>query len=282
MFDRFCSVKVGNNDFTGLRTRFEVSSGYQNRVKRATISLYNISESKFNSLKPDDIVEFSILENQSLKIVFYGYLSSTDRNKDQDGSEITTLYSWSGNNVYLKKKYAVTFDKGATGTDVLDWLRKQLSPIEVILNEDSNTAINSKVYKGGLTIKGTLSDALYQFSSTINQQAILDDAQVFIGSPGTKTIPVSSDSEKGMIGHPSITIAGAKVSTELNAIARIGDNVSLTSRYYSLMSSDSDSVTLNNRTANGLYRINDITLLGDTHGEQWQNDYELLLLEDRA
>lgn len=282
--ERIVALEVGEPSFTGLRIQFEIKSGYQNQVKRALFSVYNMSDNSRNQLESDQPVRFSVLDKDlNLTMTFYGFLSSLSLQKEQDGSIVTKLYCWSGNSDYIKKKRSVSFDKGATGQNVMDWIKKSIAPIEVNISADAKKIIDSTSYPKGYKLDGSMGTVIRTWGRDIGINTCLEDTQLFFGEPGIDTFEVNAVAKYGMIGIPSITIQGIQVSTELNPTPRISDLIDVTAKYYTLASSESDQVTLNNRSANGIYKIIDITHQGDTHSPRnWSTTYEGLLSEQTS
>lgn len=279
--ERIAVLEVGDLPFVGLRIIFEIKGGYQNLVKRAFFTVYNMSESSRNQLEPNQPVKFSVLDKDgAISMIFYGYLSALSPNKETDGSEVTKLYCWSGNSAYIQDKRSVSFDKNSTGSNVLDWLKTNIAPIEVTISTEAEKLIESASYAKGYKLEGTMDVIAHTWANDLGTEAILDDTKLFIGNPGEYTHEVNSLAKYGMAGIPSITVQGIEVTTELNPTARIYDNIDVTAKYYALASSDSDQVTLNNRSANGIYRVINLGHKGDTHSElEWFTTYEGILNE---
>lgn len=279
--ERVAVLEVGGLSFLGLRIIFDIKGGYQNLVKRAFFTVYNMSESSRNQLQSDQPVTFSVLDKDgTLSMIFYGYLSAVSPNKETDGSEVTKLYCWSGNSAYIKDRRSVSFDKDSTGSNVLDWIKQNVAPIEVSISTEAKKLIDSASYAKGYKLEGTLDVIAHTWANDLGTEAVLDDTKLFIGAPSEITHEVNSYAQYGMAGIPSITVQGIEVTTELNPTARMNDFIDVTAKYYALASSDSDQVTLNNRNANGIYRIINMNNKGDTHSElEWFTTYEGILRE---
>ncbi len=285
LFNRSCILEVGEQDLTGLAVVFDIKSGYQNAVKRATFRVYNMSENSINNLESDQPVSFQVVGKDTGKSrIFYGFLSSTDNKKEIDGSIVTTLYCWSGNSAYMRDEEAVSFDVNTQARNILDWISNKIAPIEISINDATQKIIDEKVFTKGLTLSGTMDKIIRRFAKEIGTESTLDDIQVYLGFISQTRHYISSTSDYGMKGIPSVTITGVQFSSELNPDVRIGDEVDLTAKYYALASSDSDTVSLNNRSANGIYQITNINQKGDTHNPRpnaiWETNYDCFLLED--
>ncbi len=281
---RIVELNIGDIPITGLRIVFDIDCGYQNYVKRAQFRVYNMSDSTRNQLESQQAVTFSIMNlDMSMTLAFSGLLYSVSPRKETDGSIVTTLYCWSGSSEFTRRVKSAAFDKGLTGANVLSWIKKQSSPLEVIVSDDALSKINNKAYPKGYNTSGNLPDIIRRWATSLDIKTIIHDTEVLIGEQSPNRIDVNSASKYGMIGIPSITVQGIEVSTELNPTASVWDTIDVTAKYYELSSSDSYQVDLNNRNPSGLYRISNLRHSGDTHpsgDNAWKTTYSGILYQE--
>lgn len=278
MLIRSYKLSVGAVEFDYGRCRYEIDSGYQNTVKRATIWLYNVSEEKYNQFKREDIVRFSVGDGKGgFPVLFLGRLMNPERRLD--GADEAVMFScWSGGLLFRDKKMTRSFDDGTNARQVLSWLTSELERLGIIISisDDVTKKINALNYPDGICFIGNMSNALRKFGADFEESFRLENETVFYGRDGINEYEVST-SKANLIGPPSITITGAECDSDLIPQLRVGDTINLSSQYFSYASAEKTVVSQQNRGGNGPYRVQNFTHIGDTHESDWKTKLTLLV-----
>lgn len=239
-----------------LKIAFEVSKGIESSQNTATISIWNLNEGHRNSVgkELDDIM----LEagytppggGSNVGIIFKGQIRDVEHRRD--GADIITEISCGdGDKAFRRATISKTFPKGTPVKEVVEELYQQLEK-EGIDRGEWKFPEDMPDYKRPYSMCGSCTRELdtigrgrgFYWSSQNGVMEIIP-ADGFVGGI------VLITPRTGMVGTPTLTDNGVKVSALLNPEVRPGRRVRI------------ESETLEMNAEGGEYRVSQCTYSGD-------------------
>lgn len=246
---------------TDLRVQFEIRKNLGREPNSCTTTITSMSKDSRGRLERKPV--YAILRaghNGVLHPLFAGSVSYA--RSDYKGTEWETKAQFADggrafSNARLLKSYPATTTARRVLTDLAASMGLPI-PSDLAAATDLDQAIS-----GPLSVAGPSRDAMtrlllrygYSWSTQDGRLQVLRD-----GLPNARTAWVI-DADTGMIGSPEGSVPHkpggvSELSIDVLLFPEIqpGDTISVTSRYYS----------------GGLFRVNDVTHTGDTHGDDWK------------
>lgn len=239
-----------------LKIAFDVSKGIESSQNTAKISIWNLTEAHRNSVgkELDDItLEAGYIPpngGSNVGIIFKGQLRDVEHVRE--GPDIiTTISCGDGDKAFRRATISKTFPKGTKVKDVVDELYKQLEK-EGIDRGEWKFPADMPDFKRPYSMCGSCTRELdtlgrgrgFYWSSQNGVMEIIP-ADGFVGGI------VLITPRTGMVGTPTLTDNGVKVSALLNPEVRPGRRVRI------------ESETLEMNAEGGEYRVSQCAYAGD-------------------
>jgi hypothetical protein len=262
-------VNGGGFNKHDLRIEFSISKDVSSSANAATISIYNLTESHRNSI--GNVFDKISLEagyippggDGNVGIIFRGAVRDVEHSREGPNIK-TTISCGDGAKAIRKATISKSYQKGSKVTDVIEDIYKQMEKQGVDRGEwNFPDDLKGKTFDRPYAACGLCSDEMDTLSrshgfywSSQNETLEIVPGDGFIG--GVMLITP----ETGMIGTPTITDNGVRVSALLNPEVRPNRRVQVKSQ------------TLEMNAADGMYRVSEVTFSGDNGTGSFQMDLE--------
>lgn len=249
-------VNPGGINVHELKIEFSISKSISSTQNSAEIKIYNLSESSRNALgkELDDItLEAGYIPPNgggNVGIIFQGQIRDVEHTRNE-GDIITTLSCGEGDKAFGNATIAKTYPAGTKVEDVVDDIYKELEK-EGIAKGEFKYPEGVKPFKRPYTVCGsckremdTLGRGKDFYWSVQNGTMEVVPGDGYVGGI------VSLTPETGLVGTPTITDNGVKVTALLNAEIRPNRRVKI------------ESQVLEMNAENGEYRVSECTYSGN-------------------
>lgn len=262
-FDRISAIDVSPDiRVRDLRIKFEVKKNVTSNMNSARVDIYNLSQNTRNRITSDSSSLVRILagysQNTGLIEIGQGNISNVVHTvKSPD--IITTIYSKDGFNAISNNPISLSFIDGSPLSAIIDTIIAKLGVPVRYADYNKNVRI-----KNGLSYVGSIPEILdilgreYKFRWSI-QNGLL---QILNGLSGTGNQSVFLSPSTGLIESPELVIKTKGLSQLNSNEYRI---VSLLQPQLEV----GDLVEVDSKLLSGIFIINDLVHVGDTHGPEW-------------
>lgn len=288
-FDRIAKVSVdlrsqdfthyiGRIDIENLRIAFNINKNLGWSTNKGTVQVYNLSGTKRAAIKDygDQVSLFAgYYYSSGLSLLYLGDTTSVTHIFDQP-EIISNLVSGDGERILNQKLIQVSYAAHADVKDVLRGIASQMG----FTNELSLNDLEDLQYINKFVFDGIGKDALDKVTAYLDATWSVQNGKLEIlkNNSGNKRPPVVISEDTGMIGVPQRYTSkrmdlyrsgprqGYKVRTLLRPDIIPGDNVRLISSKIKV---------------NEIGYVYSVTHVGDTHGNDWYSDFELIRVGDQ-
>nr|WP_244481459.1 hypothetical protein [Rhizobium sp. Root1203] len=251
-------VNPGGINLHEMRIAFDVTRDISSSANSATITIYNLSESHRNSIGKvfDNItLEAGYLPPEgggNVGIIFKGAVRDVQHTREEQDT-LTTITCGDGAKALRKATISKSYQKGTRVGDVLDDIYSEMEKQGISRGEwKLPDDMKEKTFKRPYAVCGLCSDEMdtlgrghgFYWSS---QNEVLE----IVPGDGVIGGVVLITPETGMIGAPTITDNGVRVTAMLNPEVRPNRRVQVKSE------------TLEMNAADGMYRVSEVTFSGD-------------------
>lgn len=257
-------VNPGDSTLDQIKIEFSISKSISSSANTADITIYNLSESTRNGMgKEFDAItlEAGYLDEGNVGVIFKGAVRDVEHRRE--GPNIKTIISCGDGDTALRRAtISKSFPAGTPVKDVVDELAKQMEAQGLAKGEFKYPeAMEGKTFKRPYAVCGSCAremdvigrgNGFYWNSNNETLEIIPGDG--FVGGV------VLITPETGMIGTPSLTDNGVRVSALLNPEVRPNRRVQLKSQ------------TLEMNAKDGMYRVSTVTYSGDNHSGDFKMD----------
>lgn len=262
------TVNPGGISLHELMIEFSITKDLSSSANSAEISIYNLNEDHRNSIGKvfDEItLEAGYLPPEgggNVGIIFKGAVRDVEHTRDGPNIK-TTINCGDGSKALRKATISKSFPKGTPVKDVVEELYKSMEKQGVKRGEWKFPEQMPEKFKRPYATCGLCRDELDTIGrgnkfywSLQNETFEIVPADGYVGG----VVVISP--ETGMIGSPSITDNGVRVSALLNPEVRPGRRVQVKSQ------------TLEMNAADGMYRVSSLTFSGDNQKGDFKMDIE--------
>lgn len=274
-FSRVCRVVLSNADealtVENLAVRFELQKTLLGYPARGRITIRNLSETNIQK----------ITQRYTSVDLYGGYLGAeallfrgniTNYYKERNGptSEFILIVK-SSTSAWDESTFSRTY---AAGTPALTMIRDVVESFQGVIPGQLVTDPNWPTNVSETTFSGSSRRAMDQLAREYNFDWNIVEGEVIVVPRGQalKDKPAYVITpQTGLIGSPVLTELGADFRVLLNPAIMLGREVEMHSRYAQLGQAGLEFRTVRN-TADGIYKVMDIRMTGDTHGLDWYCD----------
>lgn len=281
-FDRVCRVTIANDnvmantiEIDSGKIRFEVTKSNIAKDNNGKIEIYNLSSDTRKLISESDgIVTISAgyIKNNGLIEIGQGDITKTLINKDKT-EVVTEVYIAEGIKKIKHNPVAISYARNATLGEILSSLSSQTGFSFKQIDTDSAISAQS-----GYADIGSLDAVLdnlalkYDFAWSVQNGVITIKGNKSVSR--SETLVLSPES--GLILNPESV---KKISRKLKKIKE--DESIFTNRITALLQPQlevHDIIEVQSETLNGRFRINKIIHSGDTRGNEWYSNLEVVPL----
>ena len=265
LFGRTLQLVVGDLDVSGLRCAFTIEKHLRSEPNTGKISVWNMSKDHRRSLeeRADGVpvrLEAGLGEDRA--VLFQGLLDVALSEKD--GPDwVTNIYTDDGKDA-VHARGAVSYRGGVNVNKIAEDLAKEMGVgvgnlLEALKNAKNLDELGSAVAHG-FASKGGPADALYKLLNDVGLEGSVQDGELQVLTKDQPIDPVAVvlRRDTGLVGTPAVDRKG-----RLEARALLISGLK-----------PGASVQVESVTANGLWRLDAVTYVGDTHGQDWYAEIE--------
>ena len=252
-----------------MRVKFEVTkdlTGYPNLAK---IQVFNLSKATRAKIENEfDSVIFNAGYENSVGLLFKGEIRNVTHLK-QGVDTITTIYAHSGAKDFDTSKVNISFKEGTKIKNIVEHVISTFKEVTHGVVEGLD-GLGDRLQ--GVTLSGSSKDIMDQLAQENNFEWSINDGVIDV-IPKNKTIDKTFviTNVTGMLGSPTITEIGADVKTLLNPELIPNGKIKIESITAAISLGDLNFRNVNKTIGEGLYKIQKVTHVGDTHDNQWDS-----------
>ncbi len=254
---------------TDLRIKFEVTKDLTSYPNLAQIQVYNLSKDSRARVEKDFTqCIFNAGYETGKKLLFKGQIRNVTHLK-QGVDTITTIFAYDGSRDFDTAKTNITFKEGTNTKQIVEHV---VSTFKETTKGVIQGLDNLKDKLSGVSLSGSSKDILDELGQENNFEWSINDGALNIipkNQAIDRTIVITSAT--GMIGSPTITEIGADVTTLLNPEYIPNAKIKIESLTQAVALGDLNFRDINQTLGEGLYKIQKVTHVGDTHDTQWQS-----------
>jgi hypothetical protein len=258
----------------GLRMAFSIKKSIKREPNQAEIKVWNLSEESRAKIVIDPKDGFPVIlqagYNEDINLLFDGDMRRVDQIRD-GANWISYLRVGDGELEIKQSRVRSSFKPGTKPKQIFEYLTKQLGlPAKDALDRakkgDFEGAIKS--LSSGYVVSGQTYDEICKMCSPLGFDVSIQNGALTIlkddETIGSKAIVLNSDT--GLVGSPGQAFQDKQHIVTAQALLN-GDLV------------PGAAVQLESLNFNGFYRVERVTMTGDTHGQDWFCNLELKALK---
>lgn len=254
--------RTGSEDL-GLRIAFKVEKTLKPAPNQAELRLWNLSEDSRKALVKDAVVSIEAGYGDDTSLIFLGDMKKIDHIRD-GANWITHLRIGDGEKEIKKARVSTSFKPGTSPEQVMKKLTGALNiPAKSALDKARNGDLKGalKEFSAGFVAAGRAFDEIVKVGTMLGYDVSVQDGELLLLGPdetnGASSVDLAPDS--GLIGSPEqAEDKTIKAQALLNGELSPGRSVELTSAQFQ-----------------GSCRVEKVTMVGDTHGNEWFCNLEL-------
>lgn len=272
--DRYAKLVLSNADeeleVEGLRIRFEIGKTLLGYPARGRIEVYNLGEPNIQKITQRyTTVELycGYLDAGNVALVFRGNIINFFKTRFAENSVFTMVVK-SSTTAWDDSYFAKTYRAGVAPETIITEVAQSFGGVIVRPIEAPESWVASLA---DVTLSGSSRQLMNQLSRTYNFDWDIMEGEVTVVPRGKALLDKAAyviTPLTGLIGAATITELGADFRMLLNPGIMLGRQVQLLTDSVQLGQANIDFRRVRN-TADGLYKVMDIRLFGDTRGIDW-------------
>jgi hypothetical protein len=259
-FDRVCTVDISPDiKVSELRVKFEVRKNIESNKNFANVSIYNLSNDSRNRISSDAlnllILKAGYLNNVGLVTICKGNITDVIH-EFKTPEIITNLYCKDGFKSIKNKNITLSFSENTRLSRVIEVITSKLGLPVKFANYDK-----SAFFKTGYACVGSISEVLDDLSKQFDFDWSIQNGEVQILNKNTSTSiqSVFLSTATGLIETPTRLVRLADdTTTRYQITALLQPNLEV-----------GDLISVESKTLNGVFKVQQLTHSGDTHGADW-------------
>ena len=279
MFNRIVKIVMPdiNIEISELKIAFNIEKHLVGYPNLATITIYNLSPYNRSLIEKQDttIQVFAGYQDTGTSLIFEGHIVNIIHKKEQT-DYISEIFAQDGAKILNTAMINKTFSAGTPFEQVYESLVSQMDGIHQGVTEGIKDCLGGKrSLLRELQLSGSVKDWLQKLSKDCGFEFSVNDGIIEtqpVGLPLSDAPPIVINQHSGMIGSPQRTEIGVMVSNLLLPALKLGRTINLQAINTEINIGNLHFRSLRTITMTGIYRIDKINHLGNTHEDQWQTD----------
>lgn len=259
LFDRRAILTVDRIQVEDLRIAFRIKKSLKPEPNTAEIHVWNLNPDNRAKLEalPQTEVKLEVGYKSGTSIIFLGDLRTAYTTEDPPDL-ITTIASGDGEEAQKKARINQSFGPGTSIDTVLRALARALGVgqgnVARVAAELRFSGVGT-LYSSGVVLSGPVSREMTDFARSAGLEWSIQDGALMLLNRGRalERMAVLLSPETGLIGTPSVTSKG-----KLSCVSLLIPDL-----YPGRM------LMMAAARVKGLFRIEQIEYIGDTHGQEW-------------
>jgi len=268
LYQRFASIQINDKYFTGLHFAFQVERSLKAEPNQAEIRIWNLSEGSRKSLVKDVYVALEAGYVGDTSTVFKGNLARVDHVRI--GPDwVTKIRIGDGEKEIKAAHVSTSFPKGAKPADMIKSL------VSTMTGSSKSDAFDVKLSAGNAFAKfktGDTKGGINEFARGFVAMGSAYDKMVLLGNnlgydvsiQGKQITFLEQDETLGELDYVFSASSGLVGSPEQVQEKHLKAKVLLNAKI-----SPGMGIVLDSLEFKGRYRVEKMTLTGDTHGSEW-------------
>jgi len=276
MFNRKVNILIdSSHSIFDLRINFKIEKSLVGYPNTGNIKIYNLSESSRNRITQEGIKTqlFAGYEDTGVPLLFEGdIINVIHEYKKPDW--ITEIFAADGINILNTSTINKPLPAGSTPEQVYNELISEMKGISKGVTEGLKKCLSGKrSLLRELQLSGSIKEWLDKiakdcgFEYSINSGVI---ETVPTGLPVSDVAPTTINQASGMLGSPERTDIGISVRNLLLPTLKLGRTIRVESINTLINVGNLFFRKIPDIKNKGIYRIDKLTHIGDTHGNNWE------------
>lgn len=277
LFNRSCTVLVDIDDeqtiINGVRISFECEKTSTSTKNSASIKIYNLAETTRDIINTEEAaitLMAGYLDDVGEEILFKGDVVFT-KTDFISPDLITEIELKDGGNALRDGRLNRSFEAGTSALDIVEALVGETG-----LTIKEITADLKESYANGVSVTGLISESLTKILKKFGIDWTVTDGeiQVIDKNSANSDTAVILNPATGLIGLPAFLIDD---KNELPDAQNPNKKLKLTSLLIPSIN-PTRKLKIESRVVDGLYVVDSVTHIGDTHGDKWISNIEATAL----
>lgn len=265
-----------NRVITGLRVAFEITKSVLSFPNLARLEIFNANQTTISALQEQGAkISFNAGYEGAVELLFQGDVRNVLQRKS-GVDRITTVFAGDGERDFQNAAFNKTFTSSVSISQAIQEVLKTFEEVSIgVVNGLPQVADKLR----GQTLSGSSKDILDQFAKEYGFNWSIQNGEVVIvpqDEPLEGDDAVLINAATGMIGSPTLTRFGATISSYGVEVTTLLNPKLLPNRAIKIESLNAE-VNIGNlyfqnikkTTAEGFYKIQEVTFTGDTHDATW-------------
>lgn len=261
---------AGANLNSGLRMTFKVEKSLKPAPNQAELRIWNLADENRKALVKDALVSIEAGYGKDTSIIFVGEMHKIDHVRS--GPDwITHLRIADGEKAIKASRVSTSFKPGSTPLQIVKKLCDNFDiPAKSALDKAKQGDIKGalKSFASGYTASGRTWDELTKVGSMLGYDVSVQNGEVLLLGPDETDGPsaVLLSAQTGLLDSPEQAESSGEKKKHTVIKAKSLLNGELV---------PGRAVQLDSRGFKGLMRVEKVTVMADTHGNDWFCDLEL-------
>ena len=280
MFNRKANILIDSTfDISDLRIGFKIEKSLVGYPNLGSVSIYNLSETSRNKIAQEGLKVqlFAGHEDTGVPLLFEGdIINVVHVYKKPDW--ITEIYAADGLTILNSSTINKTLPAGVDTLQIYNELVTQMEGISKGVTEGLENCLSGKrSLLRELQLSGNVKDWLDKISKDCGFEYSVNDGvieTVPTGQPVSDVAPTTINQTSGMLGSPERTDVGVSVRNLLLPTLKLGRTIRIESITTTLNVGNLFFRKVPEIRNRGVYRIDKLTHVGDTHDNTWETQIQ--------
>lgn len=255
-----------------LRIKFNIVKSTLSSPNVCRLEIYNPNIYTLSSLQRKFThIHLEVGYGDDLKTLFVGQLVNVIQGRD-NVDRIITVYAGDGQKAWQNSIINKTFKEGIDTKQVINELVESFSGVE--LGDLTGIPQASKDKVRGRVLSGSSSEIMDGYADQYGFDWNIQDNEINVISKdeiSDQSSIVVLNSASGMIGSPAITQIGVEVTSLLNPNLVPNKSIKIESLNAEVRIPNLEFIKIKRTSAEGTYKIAEVTFTGDTHSDDWKS-----------
>jgi len=278
MFNRIAKIIIPNIDIeiNGLKIQFEIQKSLVGYPNLGNIEIYNLSQNTRALIEEKglEIQLYAGYSDEEIGLIFDGNITNVIHKKSQTDWQ-TSIFAQDGIKILNSATINTTFAAGTTMPQIYDALVDQMDGITKGITKGLKNCLSGKrSLLRELQLSGNVKDWLDKLSKDCGFEYSVNNGIIETtptNLPLSDESPVIINQNSGMIGSPQRTEIGVEVANLLLPKLKLGRTIKIEAVNTEINIGNLIFRKITNIPQPGTYRIDKITHIGDTHGNDWKS-----------
>lgn len=269
-------------EITKLRVVFKCEKSVSDDPNYSVFTVYNMAQSDIAGIKAGDTVVLEAgYENGNYGMIFSGQIVQPYVTRESGTDTALNLVIQDGDQFLNSAFVMTTLSAACTQADVV---------AACVAGDDSvstglvNSSLSSKSMIRGKVLFGSSAYYMQQAASGVNAQFYVEDGKVNIvgATDYASDQAVELNPLTGLVDVPGQTDEGVSAKCLINPSLKLNTLVHIDSSLITQKEVSSGETEVKAISTDGVYKIEKLTITGDTHGDDWYMEFDAVTQSGKA